>query len=399
MILQNVPKIAMDSKHKINGIPENRLLFIDNLRWVMIVFVVLIHLNCTYGNIGRWYYQEAGPNDVFSIAVFGVIGSLTQAYFMGLLFFIAGLFVPGSCDKKGAARFILDRSKRLGIPALIYMALLHPITVLIIFAFNQRQPADLLSSYQEYLISANFFNGSGPLWFALALLIFSMIYAFWRLIFPKAQFKINPEAPLVINNTKVIILIGLIALLAFTIRLAMPIGTAFFNMQLCYFGQYVVLFPLGIFAYRRNLLTALATEMGEFWFKMALRWGILSFGLLMIFGGAFHNFAPFTGGFHWQAAAYAIWESFFCIGICLGLLVLFRDKYNTQGKLSRFLSENSFGVYVFHTPLLVTGTMLVRNVAAYPLLKMILMALVMLPICFGFSHLLRKAPLIKQIFS
>lgn len=56
----------------------------------------------------------------------------------------------------------------------------------------------------------------------------------------------------------------------------------------------------------------------------------------MVFGRAATDWTPFTGGMHWQAVAYAIWESFFCIGVCLGLLVLFRDKYNTQGKLSVF---------------------------------------------------------------
>jgi hypothetical protein len=111
------------------------------------------------------------------------------------------------------------------------------------------------------------------------------------------------------------------------------------------------------------------------------------------------RWTPFTGGFHWQAVAYAIWESFFCIGICLGLLVLFREKYNRQGPLSRFLAANAFGVYVFHTPLLVAATLLVRSIAVYPFLKMILMSVIILPACFGFSHLLRKLSLLRNIFS
>ncbi|NLW49074.1 MAG: acyltransferase, partial [Firmicutes bacterium] len=75
--------------------------------------------------------------------------------------------------------------------------------------------------------------------------------------------------------------------------------------------------------------------------------------VMMLGGGATESMAPYNGGLYWQSAAYAFWESFFCVGVCLGLLVLFREKYNTQGKLSRFLSENAFGVYVFHTPILV----------------------------------------------
>lgn len=121
--------------------------------------------------------------------------------------------------------------------------------------------------------------------------------------------------------------------------------------------------------------------------------------MIMLFGGSLENWAPYTGGFHWQAAAYAIWESFFCIGICLGLIVLFRDKYNTQGRLSYFLSKNAFGVYVFHTPIIVGATMLARGIVIYPIIKMILMSLILLPVCFGFSYLIRKLPLMKKIFS
>lgn len=33
-----------------------RLLFIDNLRWLMIILVVIMHLNVTYSSLGSWYY-------------------------------------------------------------------------------------------------------------------------------------------------------------------------------------------------------------------------------------------------------------------------------------------------------------------------------------------------------
>lgn len=376
--------------------PMNRLLFIDNIRWLMIVFVVIIHLICTYGE-GRWYYQEAGASDVFSKSFFHMFGSLTQAYFMGFLFLIAGFFVPGSFDKKGGGRFIRDRLFRLGIPALVYMALLHPITILIMDTFNNRLPSNLINWYTRYLTSPDFINGSGPLWFALALLIFSIIYALLRLVFPKSAISDTKTSS--ITHPQVLVVIAVISLFAFAIRLIQPIGTAFNNMQLCHFSQYIILFSLGIIAYRRNLLTNLSCEVGQFWFTLALSFGIPFWSLLMIFGGALTDWTPFTGGFHWQAAVYAVWESFFCVGICLGLLVLFRDNYNTQGKLSRFLSENAFGVYVFHTPLLVGATMMVRGIAIYPVIKMILMSLIMLPVCFGFSYLLRKLPLFKKIFS
>ncbi|HEX3044500.1 MAG TPA: acyltransferase family protein [Bacillota bacterium] len=400
METQKILNTARSSEMRIHMAPEKRLLFIDNIRWLMIVFVVLIHLNCTYGNTGMWYYQEPGTSDLFSKTLFGMFGSFTQAYFMGLLFFIAGFFVPGSCDKKGVGRFIWSRLIRLGIPTLVFMAFLHPATIIIMYAFNYHTlPPNLLLGYKSYLTSINFLSGSGPLWFALALLIFSIIYGLFRFIFPRSKSTVKDEKPTLITNSRVFMIIVLISLVAFSIRLFRPIGTAFFNMQLCYFGQYIILFCLGIFAYRRNLLTNLSSELGRFWFRLALSLGIPLWGVIMVLGGSLKNWTPFCGGFHWQAAAYAIWESFFCVGVCLGLLVIFRERYNNQGRLSRFLSENAFGVYVFHTPLLVVATMFVRGIVMYPLIKMILMAMIVLPVCFGFSWLIRKIPPMRKIFS
>ncbi len=378
--------------------PVRRLLFIDNIRWLMIVFVVLIHLNCTYGNIGRWYYHESGVMDIFSWSVFGTFDAGTQAYFMGLLFFIAGYFVPGSYDKKGFGRFLRDRMIRLGIPTLIFMVILEPLTRLIMDACNHSLPSSLGLWYSKYIISFDFISGSGPLWFAFALLIFSGIYALLRLLF-KPYNAMKVKESVLISHMRIMVLIGLISCFTFLVRLTQPIGTAFFNMQLCNFIQYIILFTLGIIAYRRNIIFNLPFQLSIRWFNLALWAGLPLLGVIVFLGGAYRDFTPFAGGFHWQAAIYAVWESFVGIGVCLGLLVLFRDGYNIQGKLSRFLAENAFAVYVFHTPIMVGLTMLGRGITFYPLLKMILMAIIILPLCFGFSYFIRKIPLFMKLFS
>ena len=38
-----------------------RLLYIDNLRWVMIMLVVSMHAAVTYSHLGSWYYMEDRP--------------------------------------------------------------------------------------------------------------------------------------------------------------------------------------------------------------------------------------------------------------------------------------------------------------------------------------------------
>ena len=86
-----------------------------------------VHLNVTYGNIGRWYYVEERKFNLFSGNFFAAFGSFAQAFMTDLLFLIAGYFVPGSYDGKGPGRFAIERLVRLGVPTLLYTLVLFPV--------------------------------------------------------------------------------------------------------------------------------------------------------------------------------------------------------------------------------------------------------------------------------
>src|SRR5207244_6462402 len=122
-----------------------------------------------------------------------------------------------------------------------------------------------------------------------------------------------------------------IGLCTFLVRTVQPIGTNILNMQLCFFSQYIVLFALGLCAWRRNWFLRIPYAFGMRWYKLALSVGSLAFLGLLIAVFATHAESKVSGGFTWQSAALSFWESFFCVGICLGLIVLFREKFNRQG--------------------------------------------------------------------
>ena len=377
-----------------------RLLFIDNIRWVMIILVVLHHLNNTYGQVGGWYYIENHPVDPVSKIVLTMAVSFSQAYFMGLLFLIAGYFVPAAYDRKGAARFLRDRAIRLGVPALLFMAVLYPLIMLIIWHFDHHTPAHLLAVYLNYLFSERFIGSSGPLWFAWALLIFSIGYAVLRIFgFAKSASPTDDSVPLKVSHGQVGGVILIMAVLTFLVRLVQPIGTDVYNLQLCFFPQYMILFGLGIVFYRRNGLRNIPYRLGMSWLKAALGLGIPFWIAILLLGGVLRDMRPYFGGFHWQAAAYAVWESFCCGGVCLGLLVLFREKCNRQGRIAAFLSRNAFGVYVLHAPVLVGITLWLREITMMPLLKAVLVGLVVVPLCFGVSDSVRRIPWLRRILA
>ena len=125
---------------------------------------------------------------------------------------------------------------------------------------------------------------------------------------------------------------------------------------------------------------------------------ILLFWPLVLGGGALeHGLDPFRGGMHWQALAYALWESFLGLGMCIGLIHIFRSYGDRQGKLGRLLSRNAYAAYLVHEVVIVAIAYAVRDVALYPLLKWVGVALVAVPLCFVFGISVRKLPYADRV--
>jgi glucan biosynthesis protein C len=378
---------------------KTRLYFIDNIRWLMVIFVVLMHINVTYSSMGRWYYKEPGNFSLIPGILFGMYGSFTQAFFMGFLFLIAGYFVPGSIEKKGSSIFIKRRLFRLGIPTLIYMLILHPVTMILLDSFMHFLPEISPAAYGRYIASFEFLKQSGPMWFALALLIFTIIYTLFRIPFRKIITGKNNVKKNEVTHLNIFVLAMCISIITFIVRVAYPIGGAVWNMQIGFFTQYVIFFYIGTLAFRYDLFLKLPYNTAMRWFKIVLFAGIPFWLIIMKFSGPPGDKNLFIGGLTWQSAAFAFWESFFCVGICAGLLVLFRDNYNSQGSFTKFLSDNAFGVYVFHTPILVLISLIMKSVETYPLLKWLINAAFTLPVSFCLVYLMRKLPGMKKLFT
>jgi peptidoglycan/LPS O-acetylase OafA/YrhL len=103
------------------------------------------------------------------------------------------------------------------------------------------------------------------------------------------------------------------------------------------------------------------------------------------------------GWWNWQSVLWSIWEAVICVGLCVGLLVLFRDSINQSGKWQKFLAANAYAVYLIHLPIVIGIQFGFAAVAIAPLAKFLLVTLISLPICWGTSHLLRKLSFVGKI--
>ena len=375
----------------------SRLVFVDNLRWVMIVLVVSMHAAVTYSRIGSWYFMEDSKPGLGLTVCFATYQTFLQAFFMGLLFLIAGYFVPGAFDRKGWGKFLKDRAVRLGIPTLLYMLVVHPVTVYwLLRNFAHPDYPSLAEAYWPFISKGRFLGGSGPMWFAFALLLFSLGYSVLRLA--KARPARTDAAAALPTYGQVGGLIVVMGLCSFLVRIIQPIVTSVMNFQFCFFSQYILLFAVGIMAWRGDWLARLPSAFGLRWFGLAWTVGVLAWFALLgaIFGT--RTEAKLFGGFTWQSAALCFWESFFCVGQCLGWLVLFRDRWNSQGPLARWLSDNSFAVYFFHPPVLIAITLAMRGwIAPKPAKFLCATVLGVIATYLVSSLILRRIPLLKRV--
>lgn len=370
---------------------SGRLYYVDNLRTVVIVLVVLVHVAIIYGGLGSETVEtsQAGPLVTLLLAWFAFVN---QAFLMGLLFFIAGYFIPGSFNRRGTAPFVKQRLLRLGIPLLIYDLLINPPILYLQMtetAGGQPALAELLRNYASYVTGI----GSGPMWFIWNLLLFSLAYALWRAL--RSSVPTKTEAAVSAPGNKALLLfVLLLAAGAFLVRLAFPLGwESFVNLRLQYYWQYPTCFVLGLIAWQRQWLTAWPQAVGRRWLLIGIV-TCLFFPAVPLLGDP----RTIRGGFYWQTFVFAAWEALLAVGLGLGLLLLFRQRYNRQGAFGRVLSANAYAVYLIHVPIIFLLQLGLQSVAVPVSLKFILVSVIGVALCFLVSHFFaRRLPLLRTI--
>ena len=168
------------------------------------------------------------------------------------------------------------------------------------------------------------------------------------------------------------------------------------NLQIPFFAQYIALFVVGLVAYRRSWLTELPDKTGRVWLGLAALMVIL-WAPMMVVNGAINDDNSFKGGWCWQSLVYALWESFLCLSMCIGLVYLFRRYRHRQGRIAAFLVPNAYTAYLIHAVVITALAIAFQDIGLYPLLKWVMVALLAVPLCFGISSLIRRLPYTDRV--
>ena len=90
-------------------------------------------------------------------------------------------------------------------------------------------------------------------------------------------------------------------------------------------------------------------------------------------------------------------EALLCVGVCIGLLALFKAFFNRTGRLMKLLSENAYGVYVLHVPVVVALQYAFDPVQAGAFALFLIVSFLSILGAFLTSMLVRFIPGVKRV--
>jgi peptidoglycan/LPS O-acetylase OafA/YrhL len=385
-----------------------RLAYIDNIRIFLSMLVVAHHAGQPYGSDGWWLFQSPlRSNWIFLF--FGV----NEAFFMGLFFLMAGYFHPGSLDRKGPLKFVLDRLWRFGVPIVIMVLGITPVFIYFHEVLFKHLPE---CGYWPFFSGAYLGVADRPLgwpgdpgihlefihlWFIQNLFIYGCLYALYRAFMGKRDSRPASLPTEMIPAGKAhMALIGLVLWLfvtTFLIRIWKSVDDwkvllAIWEIEFAHVPQYVTMFTLGIVAARRNWFARIPARVGWVWLGVGLTcvalWMARGLGL---------DIPIWIGGFSIAAADRALWESVLCVGFCVGLLTLTRERFPNQTRFAKALSDSSFAVYIFHVPVVTLIQYALADSGLGAMAQFLIVSALGILITFPLAHfVLRRLPILKH---
>lgn len=357
----------------------------DALRGALALLVVFHHTAITYGAIGGWFYRERLPDASLSSTLLVFFCTVNQAYFMGLFFLLAGYYTPAALGRAGPRRFLAMRGLRLGVPLLFFGLVLGPATIALAQTARGRPfGASLVALWRAGTIEI------GPLWFALALLIFSGLAVVWPRAWQPAAARPGASSPLPSDRALTVAALATGAA-ALGLRVWWPVGSSVWGLQPGYFASYTVLFAFGCTAARPGWLENLPPKRVRTWRRVAL----LALPVLP----ALYFLDRWLPGGHGQVLmiAYAFWEPLVAWGAIAALLHRFRQPAGPPGALWPALGRRAYAVYILHPPVVVAVALAWREVPAPALLKFMVTGTLSATLCLLLAGGLLRLPLLRRL--
>ena len=297
--------------------------YLDNIRWVTVVIVVIYHVFYMYNAEG----VSGGLRKITNLQVqyYDAFQYLVYPWFMPLLFIVSGISARLNLEQHTNKEFIKSRSLKLLVPSTIG---------LFFFQFIQGYVSMSLGGGIVGLKEAGvpgpviymimLASGSGVLWYMHLLWIYSLVLVLIRKIEKGKLLEAGAKTPL-----------WLIPLFYFPIWgaaqiLNIPVPPVY------RIGFYFVFFLLGYYVFSNDEVIEKIKKLAIPLFVIALG---LSVTFVILYFGQNYADKPINRGFLFSLSAYAG---------SLAMLSGFARFGDFSNRFTEWMSRHSFGLYVFH---------------------------------------------------
>jgi fucose 4-O-acetylase-like acetyltransferase len=327
------------------GVRAGRRPWADNLKVVLVACVIVAHVTMAWTGVGNWVFTETPVREpLWSLLVF--VSGVGALFGMALFFVIAGMFTPSSLARKGTRRFIVDRTIRLGVPLLVFVAFLAPV-----IEYVDPENADWTGGFVTFAVDTVWWAWPlppawGPAWFLAVLLLFSYAYAGWRAWRPA-----RASGPLRLRGllAAAVVLAGA----AFAVRTQVPLGTEVARLALGQSPAWVAGFTLGVLAGERHWFDPVDPRLARH--ARHIAWAGVAAFAVVIAGAMAAGMAieDFYGGATWQSAVVCCIEAALVLSMPIWLMDLFQRRFDRQGRLLRAAGRAAFAAFLVHQAVLV----------------------------------------------
>jgi hypothetical protein len=374
------------------GVPEPRIVPVDNLKSLLVAWIIACHALLGYASIGGWPYDEVTEVTLPPIQEFllSVVLGPTALFVVGTFFFLGGLFAPVEIARHGVSDFLKRRMLRLGVPWVLFTVLVWPL-----FMWFAYRAAGQPMSYWQAFRSRTPFLDSGPLWFVQVLLYLSLGYALWTWLGWGERLKTTS-----FGGAHLITGAAAIVAASFMVRLIFPARSQqVLDPHLWWLPQCVGMFCLGALASRHHWAKQVPRG-------LARRCGIavtstVVVALLVAVGAGVLNFSQdvvrFLGGWHLEALAFDVVEAVLVVAGSVWLLGLAQRLLTSRAAVLAASARAAYAAFILQAPVLLTLAIAARQFSLPPLAKGVMVGTLAVAVSFSLGWLLVKRTSLGKI--
>lgn len=350
--------------------------WMDNLRWVTVLLVLLYHVFYFYNNKGV----------VGGIGGFGdgaqyqdIVMYILYPWFMPLMFILAGASARYALEKHSGKDWFKARTRKLLVPSTIGLLFFG----VIIGWFNSKMaPADALAGVPlavKYFIWV--ISGTGPLWFIQDLWLLSLTLLLVRKLDVKRKFM-NLCGKVGIVS---LIFMGVLFWLGHQTLISEPDPASADGLWNLYKpGFYLIPFLMGYFIFSHDTVQE---KISKAWPGLMGSAVIAGAALIITTFGQDNTSPQYLGSplnniYGWL--------------MCLAMMGWFKASFDRTGRFADYMTRSSYGIYIVHYLIIASiGTILKNHNEMPPIFIYGILTIAVFTLSPLLYEILRRIPFIK----